>query len=92
MANAIKIDKMILKKDSAIDLANINLIDLVNRLEEDSSFSYVANGKINIKEKYGTKRVYFNQDNEFYWWSDNGNSKIKVLGDLKKGAGIGFLV
>lgn len=84
-ANAIKINKMRLKNDSTLDIANLNQVDVVNRLEEDSSFIYVANVKIKSGEKYSGKRIYFGKDNGFYWWTDGGNNKTKILGDLEKG-------
>ena len=84
-ANAIKIQRMRLKKDSVIDLNNVNQVDIVNRLEEDSTFIYYANAKITPSSTYRDKKFYFNKDNGFYWWTERGNSKIRILGNLQKG-------
>ena len=85
-ANAIKITKMKLKKDSAI--LNINTLyqqELLSKLEEDSSFMFVGNVPPN-GVKYSERKVFFNKDNGFWWWTADGNHKQKVIGNLKMGS------
>ena len=84
-ANAIKINKMRLKRDSVIDLAHLNQVDIVNRLREDSSFLYYANVKIKQGDTYKNKKIYFNQDNGFTWLDDVSGIRTRNLGNLQKG-------
>lgn len=85
-SNSIKINRMKLKKDSMINpFSDLSQEDILNKLEEDSSFIYVANIKIRQEESYKGKKIYFNRDNEFYWWTNQGNSKTKILGRLEAG-------
>lgn len=84
-ANAIQVQKMRLKKDSLLDVNRLSQSDVLSKLEEDSSFLYVANV---TKIKEGSSKnspVYFDKDNGFYWWSDKGESKKKTIGNLAKG-------
>lgn len=77
--NSIEIKKMKVKKDSTINpFSNLNQADILGKLEVDSSFIYAANVKINQG-----KKIYFNRDNGFYWWTDKGWHKTKILGDLQ---------
>lgn len=85
LANAIKINKMRLKQDSVLDLAHLNQADILDRLEQDSSFFYVANAKIAPDEDYASKKIYFNKDNGFPWWRRGGNSAVKTVGNLERG-------
>jgi len=85
-SNSIKINRMKLKKDSMINpFSDLSQEDILNKLEEDSSFIYVANIKIRQEESYKGKKIYFNRDNGFYWWTNQGNSKTKILGRLEVG-------
>lgn len=82
--NAIEISKMRLKKDSAINIGNLNQVDVVKSLEVDSSFIYSANVNINLDEEVIGRKVYFGKDNGFFWWTHGGNMKTAILGNLEK--------
>jgi hypothetical protein len=83
-ANAIKINKLRLKTDSTINpYSDLNQIELLEKLEDDTSFLFVGNVKYN-GEKYTTRKVYFNKKNEFFWWSDRGETKTETIGNLQK--------
>lgn len=83
-ANSIEIKKMKVKKDSTINpFVDLGQEEILNKLEEDSSFFYVANIEIKPGENYKDKRIYFNRDNGFYWFTNQGNRKTKVLGRLE---------
>ena len=83
-ANAIKINKLRLKKDSTINpYSELNQIELLDKLEDDTSFLFVGNVKYN-GEKYITRKVYFNKKNGFFWWSNRGESKTETIGNLQK--------
>jgi hypothetical protein len=84
-ANAIKLNQMKLKKDSVIDLSHLNQVDIVNRLEEDSSFRFYANVKIKQGESYRNKKIFFNKYNGFTWLNDVSGVDTPTLGDLQKG-------
>jgi hypothetical protein len=73
------IKKLRLKKDSIIDFNTLNQVDLLNKLEIDSSFIYSTNVTHHDK-----KEVYFNQDNGFHWWNNDGSVKTKTIGNLEK--------
>lgn len=83
-ANAIEISKLNVKKDSVISpFSDLNQIELLDKLEDDSSFIFFANVKYN-GEKYSTRKVYFNKDNGFLWLADkNGDVRVKTIGDLQ---------
>ena len=84
-ANAIKINKLGLKKDSIINLySNINQVELIEKLIDDTSFLFVGNVKYN-NENYTTRKVYFNKNNGFFWWSNKGEIKTKTIGNLQQG-------
>jgi hypothetical protein len=84
-ANSIEIKRMSLKKDSTLSpFASLTQLDILNKLEVDSSFIYTANVKIKQHESYKNKKIFFNRDNGFYWWTNKGESKIRVLGKLEK--------
>jgi len=59
--NAIKIDKMKVKKDSIINLfTDLYDEEILNKLEEDSLFRWFAN--INIEgQSYKNRKIYFNK-------------------------------
>ncbi|MFT3980773.1 MAG: hypothetical protein QM687_09915 [Ferruginibacter sp.] len=86
-SNSIQIVKMNVKKDSTINpYINLSQEELLNKLEYDSTFLYTANVKIKDNENYREGKIYFDKENEFYWWSSGGNSKTKILGKLKAGS------
>lgn len=86
-ANLIEIRRMKLKKDSTINpFSEVSQVELFDKLDVDSSFIYSANVKTKPNESYEGKRVYFDRDNGFYWWSDRGETKTSVLGKLEAGS------
>lgn len=84
-SNSIEIKRMKVKKDSMIDpFAELNQADILDKLEVDSSFIYTANVKFkNGEEGSSGKKIYFNGDNGFYWWANQGERKTRVLGKLQ---------
>lgn len=85
-ANSIRINRMKVKDDSTINpFSSLNQTDILTKLEVDSSFIYSAIVKIKPGNSYKDTRIYFNKDNGFYWWTDHGNRKTKILGKLEKG-------
>jgi hypothetical protein len=83
-ANAIKINKLKLKKDSVINpYSDLNQIELLEKLENDTSFLFVGNVTYN-GEQYLTRKVYFDKPNGFFWWSNNGETKTETIGELQK--------
>ena len=75
---------MKVKEDSIINpFSDLSQAEILDKLEVDSSFIYAANVKIKPGESYKNKRIYFNRDNDFYWWTNQGESKIRVLGKLE---------
>lgn len=83
-ANYISIEKMRLKKDSVIDFENLNQVDIVNRLYNDSSFCYEANVNFHFKDVAESKKIYFNENNGFVWWSNKGEDSLRIIGNLEK--------
>ncbi|MBK8712540.1 MAG: hypothetical protein IPL97_11805 [Niastella sp.] len=84
-ANAIKITKQKVKKDSLLNpFKKLPQSELQTKLENDTSFLYVGNVKYN-GEKYTIRKVYFNSWNGFFWWSNRGEIKTKTIGNLEKG-------
>lgn len=83
--NSINISRMQLKKDSVLDINNLDRMDIPDRLKVDSSFVYFANVKIPEKENYKDKKIFFNKDNGFYWSNDNGEIRTSVIGNLQIG-------
>ena len=82
--NAIMIDKLIVKKDSAIDpFRRLTHIDLLTKLEEDTSYSYMGNVQYN-GEGYSKRKVFFNKRENFFWWSDEGETRQERIGNLQK--------
>jgi hypothetical protein len=83
-ANRIEISKMKVKDDSTINpFSNLNQTEILDKLKIDSSFIYRM-VKIKPEESYKDKKIYFTTDNGFYWWTDQGNRKTKILGKLEK--------
>jgi len=86
-SNSIEVKKMKVKKDSTINpISNLNQSEILEKLEVDSSFIYTANVKINQNESYKEKKIYFNRDNGFFWWTSRGEKKNKILGKLQTNA------
>ena len=84
-ANSIEIVKLKLKKDSMINsFTDLSQGEILNKLEEDTSFGWVANVKIQKGGNYNTKKVLFNKDNGFDWWGKDGIRKTKIIGKLEK--------
>lgn len=83
-ANAIEISRLKEKKDSTINpFADLSQVEILDKLEDDSSFIFFTNVKYN-GEKYSTRKVYFNKDNGFPWLADKyGNVKVKTIGNLQ---------
>lgn len=82
VSTSIKISKMRLKTDSVLNIYNLNQADALSKLEEDSSFVYYANVAIDIMSDNG-KKVFFNQDNGFYWSGEESNVTTRVVGKLE---------
>ena len=86
-ANSITIQRMKVKKDSSIDpFSELNNAELLNKLEEDTSFMHYANVKIKHEESYKKKKIFFNQFNGFYWGSKsrhNSQDTTPVIGNLQ---------
>ncbi len=83
-ANAIKINKLRLTNDSTINpFVDLNQIELLEKLEDDTSFLFAGNVKYN-GEKYSNRKVYFDKKNGFFWWSDKGETKTETIGNLQK--------
>lgn len=84
-SNAIEIIKLNLKKDSTLNpFSNPPPAALTSKLKPDSSFWYVANVKIGKHAHYKNKKIYFNQDNGFYWWTPRGETRVKTIGKLQQ--------
>jgi hypothetical protein len=83
-ANAIEISRQKIKKDSFINpFSDLNQTEILNKLENDSSFIFFANAKYN-GERYLTRKIYFNKDNGFLWLTDKyGDTKVKTIGNLQ---------
>lgn len=88
LANSITINKMNIKKDSAINpFLKLSQSEILNKLEEDSSFMYYANVKIEQGESYKNREIYFNKYNGFYWGSKsrfNTTDTVKTIGNLQQ--------
>lgn len=86
-ANAIEVIRLKVKSDSVINpFSDLNQIEILDKLEDDSSFIFFANVKYN-REKYSTRKVYFNKDNDFLWLADNiGDVRVKTIGNLQPGS------
>lgn len=60
--------------------------EILDKLEEDTSFMHYTNVKIKQGESYENKKIYFNRDNGFYWGSKSryNNDSTKIIGNLQK--------
>lgn len=89
-ANSITINKMKVKKDSTINpFLELSQSEILNKLEEDSSFMHYGNVKIEQGESYKNRKIHFNRFNGFYWGSKNRFNNIdtvKTIGNLQQGA------
>ena len=87
-ANSITINKMKIKKDSAINpFLELSQSEILTKLEEDSSFMHYANVKIEQGESYKNRKIYFSRYNGFNWGSKsrlNSNDTVKTIGDLQQ--------
>ncbi len=84
--NSFDIIRMKLKENNdTINLNRVSPSELLQKLEEDTSFVYHANVLFNGTE-YSERYIYFNRDNGFLWWGNlyKSNSTKKVLGELQK--------
>ena len=87
--NAFQVIRLKFKNGSdSINYKNTWQSELEDKLEEDTSFSYVANVKYN-GVKYSERRVYFNRDNGFLWRKppDIDPSRMttyKTIGELQQ--------
>jgi hypothetical protein len=86
--NSIAIQRMTVKKDSIINpFSHLDNAEILGKLEEDTSFMYYTNVKIEGKS-YKGKKIYFNQYNGFYWESKsryNSDDTTQTVGSLKRG-------
>lgn len=85
-ANTFSVVKMNLKDNSnSINLKFVSPPELLNKLEKDNSFSYIANVEYN-GQKYSERKVYFERNNGFLWWGNlhNPNSTKEILGKLQQ--------
>lgn len=82
--NSFQVIRLNLKNSrDTINLKKVTQSELLEKLVEDTSFSYTANVNYN-GEKYSKRKVYFNRDNGFTWWSSDINSNKKKLGELQQ--------
>lgn len=83
--NSMRIDKMKIKKDSTIDFfSEEGQVEILNKLEEDSSFRWFTNIKMPEAKTYKNKKIYFNKDNGFTWLDDVSQKRTTVFGNLEK--------
>lgn len=85
-SNSFQVVRMKLKNSSdTINLKNASSPELLEKLEKDTNFSYMANIKYNGKE-YSERKVYFKKDNGFLWLADvhDSSSGKKILGELQQ--------
>lgn len=64
--NTFQVIKMNFKNKNKIDLTNVSSSDLLEGLEEDTCFAYIANVKYNGVD-YSKRKVYFDKYNGFFW-------------------------
>lgn len=82
--NSIAISKMKLRKDSVINpFSNLSQEEILNKLEVDSSFMFIANVKVKQNNTYKDKKIYFNKDNGFVWWTNRGEQSTSIIGSLQ---------
>jgi hypothetical protein len=87
VSNSFRVIKMKYKNvNDIINLQNASPPDMLNKLIEDTSFSFVTNVKFN-GEKFLNRKVYFNKYNGFTWGKFNdihSNYRQRTIGDLQK--------
>ena len=84
--NSFDVIRMKLKnRYDTFDLKKITSSKLLQKLEQDTSLIYRASVDFNGVDYY-ERKVYFNRNNGFLWWSDlhKSNSAKKVLGKLQQ--------
>lgn len=82
--NSFQVIRLNLKNSKdTINLRKVAQSELLKKLVEDTSFSYIANVNYN-GEMFSKRKVYFNRDNGFTWWSSDINSNKNKLGELQK--------
>jgi hypothetical protein len=85
-ANSFQVVRMKLKSSTdSINPKNASSSELLEKLEKDTNFSYMANVKYN-GEEYSERKVYFEKENGFLWLADvhDSNSGKKILGELQQ--------
>ncbi len=83
--NSIQITKLKVRSDSTIDpFTDLSQSEILDKLEADSTFIWVANIIIQKGESYTGKKVFFDKYNGFDWWSPGGDRKSKIIGKLEK--------
>jgi hypothetical protein len=88
-ANSITITQMKVNPDSTINpFTDLHQPGILNKLEEDTSFTRYANIRLKEGESYSNKKIFFNRDNGFYWGTrsrfDN-SEEVKTIGNLQNG-------
>lgn len=86
ISNAFQVIRMNLKDSSNINLKNVTPPELLKKLVEDTSFSFVTNVKYN-GEDYSKRKVYFNRYNGFLWGKLNdrhSNYEQETIGELQQ--------
>lgn len=86
--NKIEIYKLKVRKDSTINpFLELNQVELLSKLEIDSTFFRYAAVRIEQGKDYSNHPIYFNKYNGFYWntneWPNNKDS-VETIGDLQK--------
>jgi hypothetical protein len=87
--NAFQVIRMTFKNSGdSINLKNTSQPKLLEKLEEDTSFSYTANIKYDGK-KYSERKVFFNKYNGFVWRKPpdidpSRNTTYKTIGELQQ--------
>lgn len=87
IVNSFEVKRMIFKvADDSINPQKTTPPELLNKLVEDTGFSFTSNVKYN-GEKYSDRKVYFNRYNGFSWWKFNdihSNYKQETIGKLQQ--------
>jgi hypothetical protein len=87
-ANSITINRMKVRQDSAINpFSDLSQSEILSKLEEDTAFMYFTNIRLKTGESYDNKKIFFDQDNGFYWGSKsrfNSSDTVKKIGNLQK--------
>lgn len=85
--NSMSISRMKMKDSTMrINLENVTSQQLLNYLEEDTTFSFISNVQYN-GESYSTRKVFFHKDNGFIWSKQYGDDEFTgqlVLDSIEK--------